>query len=249
MSELEDLKRRLYTSGGVEKPKPAFFEKPAPKPEEVKKAWGEISEIEERELPMAAKKKNRWRLGLLAVALFLLGGLAILGIFYFGFQQESLAITLLAKERAESGERITYQIFYKNNGAQTLRDVEVSFTYPPGAIPLKEDRVQAGAYRTTLPLADLTPGEEAKVELEARLYGKQDETKKAEAVFVYRLENGSSRFNAKASADTLIVRVPLVITMDITKEAVSGQKVELSIDYSSNASSPFENMSLGVEYP
>ena len=249
MSDLDDVKRRLYTPGGVKEPQPEFFDKSQKKVEEVKRAWGDISETEKKEAPMIMKKKRRWRVGLIALGLFLLGALAILGIFFVGFQKDTLTVSLLTKDRVESGERVMYQVLYKNTGSQTLKDIELNFTYPAGAIPLKEDRGQVGAYRTQLALADLLSGEEAKVDLEARLYGKQDEVKSAAADFLYRLENSSSRFGAKATAASTIVRVPLVLTVNLLAEAVSKQKVDLVIDYSSNAESSFENMSLGVQYP
>ncbi|MBI2097107.1 MAG: hypothetical protein HYT40_03105 [Candidatus Sungbacteria bacterium] len=247
MSDLEDVKRKLYTPGGIPEPKPTFLGKPASRADEVRRVWADIAQTKEE--PPRMKKARRFRFGLLALALFILGMAAVAGVFLIGFQRDNLSLQVLAKDRVESGERVVYQIFYKNTGSETLKDLELAFTYPAGSVPLREEKRQSGIYRTRLSLSDLAPGVEAKVELEARLFGRENEVEKAEAAFLYRLESSSSRFSIKAFAETTIVRVPLVVVVSVPDEVISRQQIAVAIDYSSNAQAPFADMFFGIQYP
>ena len=251
MSDLEDISRKLYTPDGVPAPKPTFLGKPLARPEEMKRVWGEAEEtrVLSEASPPTMKKRRRFRFGLLALGIFSLGSIAVASIFLLGFQRDNLTLRVLVKDRVESGERVVYQVFYKNDGNQTLKDLELNFTYPAGAVPLHEEKRQSGAYRTRVSLADLPSGAEAKAEFEARLFGSAGEVKEAEAVILYRLEKSSSRFSTKTLAQTVIARVPLELLIGVPEEVVSRQEVVLVVDYSSNAEVPFADMFLGVQYP
>ena len=247
MSDLESVERKLYTPGAVGTPAPSFLRRIFSRPADVKMVWGDESELGQSPVPM--KKRHRSFFILLGALLVLLGAAAIAAIFYIGLQRQNLTVALLVKDRIESGERLTYQIAYKNEGNQILRDLELNFTYPPGAVPLRDDKTTANGSRVRLPLADLKPGEEAKIELAARLFGRQDEVKKAEGVFYYRIDQGSTRFSVAAGVETVIARVPLVVSINMPNEVVSGQTMTLVVDYTSSAQAPFEGLSLGLQYP
>lgn len=248
MGKLEDLQNELYRSGGTEPPVPRFFGKPKTRSEDARLAWKETPEVAYVSAPAGPSKKMS-RFYWIALGILVLGIVSILGIFFFGFEGEPLRITILVKERAEAGEKVTYRILYKNVGAETLKDAELSFTYPAGAVPLRDQAETGKTPRTRILLSDLPKGREGSVELEARLYGREAEVKKAEVVILYRPEASSAKFISKAAGETTIVRVPIVLTVNAPGEVVSGQIAAVVIDYASNAESVFENVFLGITYP
>lgn len=248
MGKLEDLKHSLYDPERPREVSPKFFNAPKSRAEEVEHSWERAKTAEAGGGGMGGN--SRWmRFGLFSFLLFLLGAGLVGAVFYFGFQKDDLELSVLAKDRAESGEKVTYQIFYKNTTLGMLRDLELVLTYPAGSVPLHDEAKPGAVPRTRVIIGELSAGQEAKIELEARLFGAENEVKKAEAVVTYRPESSTSRFVGKAVAETLIVRVPLVLSLNVPENLSQRQAVELVLDYSSNAQAPFDNMSLGIEYP
>lgn len=248
MGKLEDLKRSLYDPERPREVSPKFFNAPKSRVEEIEHSWERIKTAEAGGGGEGGSK--RWmRFGVFSFFLFLVGAGLVGAVFYFGFQKDDLELSLLVKDRAESGEKVTYQIFYKNTTSGMLRDLELVLTYPAGSVPLHDEAKPGVVPRTRVIIGELASGQGAKIELEARLFGAQDEVKKAEAVVTYRPESSTSRFVAKETAETVIVRVPLVLSLNVPENLSARQEVSLVLDYSSNAQAPFDNMSLGVDYP
>lgn len=248
MGKLEDLKRSLYDPERPREVSPKFFNAPKTRSEEIEHSWEKIKTAETG--GGAGGGGRRWlRYGTFAFFLFLLGAGLVGAVFFFGFQKDDLELSLLAKDRAESGEKVTYQIFYKNTTSGMLRDLELVLTYPAGSVPLHDEVKPGVTPRTRVMIGELAAGQGAKIELEARLFGRENEAKKAEAVVTYRPESSTSRFVGKAVVETLIVRVPLVVSLNVPENLSSRQEVILTLDYGSNAQAPFDNMSLGVDYP
>lgn len=249
MGKLEDLKRSLYDPERPREISPKFFNAPKTRSEEIEHSWERIKTAEAGE-GSEGGNSNRWmRFGLFSFLFFCLGAGLVGAVFYFGFQKDDLELSILAKDRAESGEKVTYQIFYKNTTSGMLRDLELVLTYPAGSVPLHDEAKPGVVPRTRVIIGELASGQEAKIELEARLFGRENEIKKAEAVVTYRPESSTSRFVGKAVVETAIVRVPLVLSLNVPDNLSSRQEVILTLDYSSNAQAPFDNMSLGVDYP
>src|SRR3989344_788346 len=116
MSDLESVERKLYTPGAIDTPAPSFLRRIFSRPADVKSTWEEESDFEQNPAPM--KKRHHSFFILLGALLVLLGAAAIAAIFYIGLQRQNLTVTFLVKDRIESGERLTYQISYKNEGNQ-----------------------------------------------------------------------------------------------------------------------------------
>ncbi|MBI2054764.1 MAG: hypothetical protein HYT39_01550 [Candidatus Sungbacteria bacterium] len=249
MSKLEDARHSLYEPGQTPEIEPKFFGRPKIGDTETKKSWEEIQRNTAAEPSPSHAPRKSFRFGMIAAAVFLVGILAVIGVFFFGFQKQDLTIRIFVKDEIESGEKTTYQVSYKNQGAKKLQDVELSFTYPGGSIPLKREEDSTDLLHTRITLGDIEPGKEESIEVSARLFGKAGEVKAAEAVILYRAEDGAARFAVKAKAETKIVRVPLVLNINVPDNLRSNQNVVITVDYSSNAQAPFENMHMGIEYP
>lgn len=246
MGKLEDLNRGLY--------QPDFERRAAPSPipgrkipqPEANPAWREEPRPNP---PLPASPVSKRHYGLIAAAIFILGAALAVGTFYFGFKKQDLVLTIHAKEQIESGEKVSYEVSYKNQGSKTLRELELSFSYPEGAEPLREEGREGKQARTRIQLEDLAPGNEARVQLEARLFGKTGDTPRAEALISYRPDESSSTFTVRSTAATSIVRVPLAVTVAVPADPIAGQEVTVSVDYALSGESSFPNISLGLEYP
>lgn len=249
MGKLDDLRRSLYDPERPREISPKFFTAPKTRSEEIEHSWEKIKAAEVGGGEGGPRHAPWRRFALISLVIFLIGAGVLAAVFYFGFQKDDLELSLLAKDRAESGEKVTYQIFYKNTTSGPLRDLELTLTYPSGSVPLHDEAKPGAVPRTRIAIGELAAGQEARMELEARLFGRENEVKKAEAVLTYRPESSTSRFVAKETAETVIVRVPLVVTLNVPTNLASRQEVEIVLDYSSNAQGPFDNMSLGIEYP
>ncbi|MBI3627757.1 MAG: DUF11 domain-containing protein [Candidatus Sungbacteria bacterium] len=249
MGKLDDIRRDLYKNEPERAKDPRFFEVIKSKPEEIKTAWGEVEEAEKIEAPAREKRRRFLRLSVLATLIFAIGVLAVVLLFFYGFARHDLSMALIVKDRIESGERVTYTLSYQNGSRETLKDMQLDFTYPVGASPLREEGAGGNPPHTRITLVDLAPGQKASIEIDARIFGAENDIKTAEASILYRPASSSARFVDKARVNVTIVRVPLVVTLNVPDNLVSRQEVAFTIEYSSDAEAPFENQYLGVEYP
>lgn len=241
MGKLDDLSRKLYQPDYSGK-SPLVQAPSGHAVSNAPTAWTET----------AVSPEHSWRSSRYlkaALGVFLLGAIGLITVLYFGLKEQDLTLSVRAKEQAESGEKITYEITYRNRGSQTLRDVELTFTYPTGAVPLREEGTAGKIQRSEIALDDIPAGGEAKLELEARVFGKTGDAARAEAVLSYRPEKSTTAFSARSIFETRIVRVPLALSLSLPNDVVSGQDVDLVIDYSMSGESAFEDISLGVDYP
>ena len=68
----------------------------------MKRVWEEATESPVAEPPRpVGPRKRSLVLGLAAFLVFLLGVLAVVGVFLFGFEKKDLALTVLAKDKVE----------------------------------------------------------------------------------------------------------------------------------------------------
>jgi hypothetical protein len=160
-----------------------------------------------------------------------------------------VTITIHGRDRVESGEILTIPISLRNVSGTVLHDAEVVVLLPAGSVVRREGLEQPVPPRLASAVEDLDPNEEAILEIEARLFGSEGETKEVEVRFLYRPENLQARFSTKEIKMFTISRVPLALFWEAPEVLSHGQEFELGIRYTSSARTPFDMVSLRMEYP
>ena len=155
-----------------------------------------------------------------------------------------LELEILAPELVEAGEEIEYTIRYKNNGSTTLEDAKLIFQFPEHSVVSG-----GGSLRMTRELENIYPGREISIKFKARLFGKEEDTKTAKAILSYRPKGLKSVYDAETSHTARISRVPLNFDFEIPSRMEPGRENSFSVNYFSNASFPFFDLAIRMEYP
>ena len=251
MSKVEDLEKKLYEAGSGEELKkrmqyrehfPGTLLRPQSSWQEPKprRTSGEKTSLFDRKLFMLMIG------GFVLVAIV---GVAVFLFLYLGTRGQEVDLAMHDTGPLVSGEARTIPIMIHNVSNTTAQDVELSLVLPPGSIVRQGNRETIVPSRFVQKLDDLKPGEQRVVEVTTRLFGKEGDEKKIQAVLVYRPQNLQARFTAQASEILIIASVPLAISWDVPGTISRGQQMDVKVHYVSSARLPFDNMSLRLEYP
>ncbi len=179
--------------------------------------------------------------------LILGASLGITGYYYYQkntYSREVLKLEILGPDQSPAFEEIEYLVKYKNNGNITLEEPELIFQYPENSLPVGED-----SPRATKQLEDIYPGEERTIPFKARLFGKEEETKKAQATLRFRPKNLKAFYESKTTFTTKITFVPLTFELDIPSKVEPGRETQFFLNYFSNSDWPLSNLTIKIEYP
>lgn len=249
MGKLEELEEELY--GKDEKKevtrrmkKRVFFPGTAPRRET---RWGE-NEKSTKE-PVFFSDKKMLKIFLWSGAFLAAAGIAFFLFIYLGTRGREVEITIHGRDRIEAGEEVRIPVVIRNISGTILREVEMAAILPGDILVIDSGIERSAPQRLTKSIPDIRPGEEERVEIAVRIFGRELEEKKMEVSVLYRPENLRARFSAKESHAFVISRVPLAIGWEAPETLSSGQDVELKVNYSSSARVGFKDLSLRLDYP
>lgn len=250
MGKIEELHNKMYESGSEEelKKRMKYRERFPETLRRPQRSWEEPKPM----TPVARGKifdRKVLVLMLGGFAFVVMIGMAAFLFFYLGTRGQEVQLALHDQGPLVSGEARTIPIRMRNTSHTTVEDVELSLVLPPGSIVRQGNQETVVVSRFVQKLEDLKPGEERVVEITIRIFGKENDEKRIEAVLLYRPQNLQARFTARASETLIIASVPLAISWDVPQLVARGQEVEVRARYISNARLPFEHMTFRLEYP
>lgn len=250
MSKLEELRKKLY-----EKEAPAAEEEKSARvsfPNEAPPtAWREEeSPRAPAEGPSFMQQYRKIIIASFVVILSLTLAGSLLFIFYqLGFRESGVSVRIFGNEEVTAGSIEHWQVEVKNQSSVLLKEVELIFNFPEDSVPISDDETVTRSKRSRLVFDELASGRAIQAEFSARVFGKAGEGKSARATVVYRRENLTSRLTEVAEFATRISRIPLVVSVSLPPEVSPNQDIEGEISISSDALSPFENLTIRAEYP
>jgi len=183
------------------------------------------------------------------VIFFLISGILIgaFGFYYYQrnvYSKEVLKLEILGSEEVQAFDEIEYVVKYKNNGNTVLEEPVLTFQYPENSFPGDNN-----SKRLEKALEDIYPGEEKTFSFNARIFGKENETERAEAALKYRPKNLKAFYESKTTFTTKIKFVPLTLGFDLPSKIESGKEFQFYLNYFSNSDWPLPNLRLKIEYP
>lgn len=254
MSRLDELREKLYRKedGGRQVEREETGDELHGQ-KSVKTAWRENNDngtedgLKSKEKAMRRKKIIRATIFIGVLAVLVFAGFVVFSL--LGLKKEEMDVEIFAKTEIEAGNTASYLIRYKNKSSNTLRDLELVFSYPLASMPIGEEDLGGKSLKLRRKLDDLKSGESEEITLRANIFGKEGEEKTAEAVIFYRPENLNARFSKISKFATKITRVPLSVSFEVIPEVSSGQEIQIILNYNSTSEINFENIFLGVDYP
>ncbi|HVZ11338.1 MAG TPA: hypothetical protein VG941_02930 [Candidatus Paceibacterota bacterium] len=193
-------------------------------------------------------KVLKWLIAL-AVALGVVAAL----LFYFGsssFSESRVVLKIDGPTQASVGDEVVYKISYENTTKTTLHDLNFTFTYPDGAVIMKDGSVVNNPSRIETVKSDtLGAGESQTQEYHAFLVGDRGNIKTAKAVLSFNAGSIRSSFEKDATLSTTITSVPVTITAVAPPNASPDQSISYIVDYRNDSANTISGLQLVFTYP
>jgi len=186
--------------------------------------------------------KNKIILLIIIVVLVLAG----LAFWYFqrnAFSKDVLKLEILGPDTIEAGQKVDYILKYKNNGEITLTNAKVIFEYPEYSL------VEIGKLRQEFQLEDIYPGKEQTMDFSARIFGRENEAKKAQAWLEFQPKNLKAHYEVSTSQSAMIKFSPLTFEFDLPSKIETEKDFSFSLNYFSNIDYPLSQLRVKIEYP
>ena len=174
----------------------------------------------------------------------------VAGIFSFWYFQrniyskQDLKLDILAPPRADLAQLIEYTVLYTNNGEFRLENPVLTFQFPDHSI------VEDGqSLRQEIPLETIYPGQGGRVTFKARLFGKEGDTRTAQAQLKYSPSNLDIDYVSETEGTTQITSDPLTLDFVIPSKIEAGKETTFKLGYRSDATYPLSNLGIKIEYP
>ena len=164
------------------------------------------------------------------------------------FSKEVLKVELIGPEKTTIGEDVEYLVKFKNNGSIRLESPELIFTYPENSIVEETD----GKIKTMTSEqlgGDIYPGEERSFKFNARLLGKEKETKVAKVSISFQPKDLKTRSEVSTTSTTILGDIPIELSLDTPDKVGTGKTLTLRVNYSSSVEYPLKDLTCYVTYP
>lgn len=182
------------------------------------------------------------------IALVVIGVVAYLSWQSMSFSKEVLKLEILGPEKTTVGEDVEYVVKMKNNGNIRLESPEMVFNYPEGSI-IGETENKVKVMNASALGGDIYPGEERSFKFNARLLGKEKDTKVAKVSVSFQPKDLKTRSEVSTTFTTILGEIPLNLNIDIASKASTGKALTFRVNYSSNVAYPLEDLTCYVEFP
>jgi len=181
----------------------------------------------------------------------------ITGYYYYQkniYSKEVLKLEILGENEVEIGQIIEYVVKYKNDGNMRLENPILIFECPKNSLECtlkgkEETAAQKKSLRKSIYLPTIYPREEKIIKIRARLLGRENEIKIAEASLSYQPKNLKAHYESSTTFTTKIKKVPLIFTFDLPTKTESARDVEFRLNYFSNVDWPLVDLRCVIEYP
>lgn len=242
---LERLESSLYRKDGPPVSEKRSFLHPHDPP--VKEEW---MHEEESEAPLRTMMSLTVKIFIAALVFFVIASGISLFIFFGGgnvISTKNVDITITGPVAAEAGKEFSFQILVENKNNADLEFADLIVEYPEGA-EIKGNREQ-DLLRTRTALGTVPKGHVLEKLVGTTLFGQEGDEKEIKATLEYRIAGSNAIFVSEKKYSVFISSSPLSLSIEGTREIVSGQEFELAVKLVSNSSDIAKGLLLAVDYP
>lgn len=247
-SPLESLQEKIYHPESEMGKRPEAPEEFNPK-ESVPQIPVTDWEAKKNEEFMTVRKYKKKKIlsRLIGTAVFLIvAALGVWGYVYFfrTFKASDVYVKIKGPETVESGENIQFFVSYQNSSKFELEDAVLVFEWPKGSVPK-----DSGSLKIEKRIGIITSGRETTLSFEGQFFGAKNDKLAANAVLKYSPKDQAKSYESKGVFETIISKTPFSVVMNMPPRAVSGNEVDLTLEYQNLSETEFSDMQLKMEYP
>ncbi|MDP2930340.1 MAG: hypothetical protein Q8N56_01905, partial [bacterium] len=172
--------------------------------------------------------------------------MAAIGIWSFqknSFSKSVLRIEILGPDTIEAGQKVDYILKYKNNSDIILTNPRLTFEYPDSSL------IEGGKLRVERQLDDIYPGKEEAITFSARILGRENDSKKAQAWIEFQPKNLKAKYEVSTSQTAIIKFSPLTFELDLPSRLEAEKNFSFSLNYFSNIDYPLSQLRVKIDYP
>lgn len=160
---------------------------------------------------------------------------------------DNINVVVRAPISIAGGEVLPFEIEIKNENNITLSGVDLGINFPPNtksAVDTGED-----IKRLQIFVGDILPGQSVKKNISVILFGTENEKQNIDISLAYKVKGSNSQFTKNKTVPILISSSPISLIISGPKEINTNQKVDLSVDITSNSPSVIKDVLLVADYP
>lgn len=172
---------------------------------------------------------------------------------YVAFYDQSSAVkpnttlTVNGPHAIRSGDTVELQVVATNDSDYPLELAELVVTLPPGAFDPENPKVVQKTER--IPLGQIGAHATRRGTVRTIMFGKTHDSKHVDISLEYRMQGGSVIYDASDSLDVIITSESLAVDVASMQESAAGQKVDVDITITSQATSVIYGALVSVRYP
>jgi len=185
-----------------------------------------------------------------SIIFFLIALLVVLYRFMGGgnvVSGNNIEVNVKAPVSVAGGEVLPFEVEIKNNNSVTLLGADLGITFPPGAQDITD--TSQPAKKVQQYIGDVLPGQSIKKNFSVVLYGSENEKKDINITLEYKVTGSNSLFNKAKIVSVLVSSAPVTIVVSGPTSINTNQKVDFTVDVTSNSPSLIKNLLLKVDYP
>jgi hypothetical protein len=175
------------------------------------------------------------------------------GFAFLAFSDQSHTVDPVTKlsvsgpHAVRSGDTVELQVVATNDGDYPLELAELVVTLPEGAhnpeAPKEAQKIER------IPLGQIAAHATRRGTVRSIFFGKTHEVKHVDISLEYRVQGGSVIYVASDSLDVTITSESLAVEVDAKQESAAGQKVDVDITVTSQATSVMYGAVASIRYP
>ncbi|MBI3634129.1 MAG: hypothetical protein HY228_00745 [Candidatus Yonathbacteria bacterium] len=144
------------------------------------------------------------------------------------------------------GEPFKTTFTVSNNNKVPIEEATLFIEYPAGfySPATKEDLL-----RTTKTLGTINPGQMIAENIDTFVYGEENTKKEVNLTLEYRITGSNATLRKFTTYSVKILSSPVKVSLNMLKEASSGQEVEMTLGIDSNSQTSLRRLLLEASYP
>lgn len=180
--------------------------------------------------------------------------LLILGLVKFqesAFSEEKVVVEISGPTEIASGQEIQYTVSLANKNRADLLDAVLKLNYSNEmVIADQQGLIKEGFNNAKIDVGKLSSGETKDFQFSIKTFGQRDKQVYFNAILAYKPDNFNSQFEKRAQYSGIIKSSLLGIDlMSVTREAASGEEVQLQVIVKNESKEDFSNIELKMSYP
>lgn len=159
---------------------------------------------------------------------------------------EKIAIDVSAPVTIAGGEPFETKFVITNENKVSVEEATLFIEYPSGFYSVVG---KAELPRFSKDMGAIAPGQSIAESMNTILFGEENTSKEVSVTLEYRMTGSNATLKKTTTYAVKVASSPVIVRLQVLKEASSGQEVELVVEVESNSKNPIDSLIIEASYP